>query len=71
MKDLINNLANPNSILCRKLSKDEVQEFRNWAKTNYKKFNEIKGIWHPIVQFECVLINAGLDSDLIYKLGGF
>lgn len=36
---------------------DEEWEFRLWARENYKPFNPILGIWHPIVQAECVRMN--------------
>lgn len=41
----------------RDLSPDEEASFKNWARENYKPYEEIKGIWHPIVQAECVEIN--------------
>jgi hypothetical protein len=40
------------------LSQDEETECRKWARDNYKVFEPIKGIWHPIVQDECVKMNA-------------
>jgi len=44
--------------LFRQLSPEEEQVFRTWAKDNYKPLEPIKGIWHPIVQDECVKINT-------------
>ena len=41
----------------RKLSAEEERAFRQWARNNYKPFTDIKGIWHPVVQDECVKIN--------------
>ena len=41
----------------RNLSAQEVQSFRQWARENYQPFSEIKGIWHPVVQEECLIIN--------------
>ncbi len=41
----------------RNLNSDEEQEFKDWARNNYKPFSEIPGIWHPIIQAECVQIN--------------
>jgi hypothetical protein len=41
----------------RSLESQEEQEFRKWARDNYKPFDPIKGIWHPIVQEECVKMN--------------
>lgn len=40
----------------RELSPEEEKQFRQWARDNYKPFTEIKGIWHPVVQDECVKI---------------
>jgi hypothetical protein len=39
------------------LSPDQEQKFRNWARENYHPFTEISGIWHPVVQDECVKMN--------------
>jgi len=41
----------------KKLGAAEEKKFRQWAKKNYKPFSEIKEIWHPVVQDECVKIN--------------
>ena len=43
--------------LFKKLSSEEKVEFRQWARDNYKPFDEIKGIWHPVVQEECTKMN--------------
>ena len=43
--------------LFRNLTTKEEEEFRRWARDNYEPFSEIKGVWHPIVQDECVKIN--------------
>ena len=40
--------------LFRELTPKEEKEFRKWARDNYEPFTEIKGIWHPVVQDECV-----------------
>jgi hypothetical protein len=44
--------------LFRDLTPDEESEFRLWAHANYKPFQPIDGTWHPVVQDECVKINA-------------
>lgn len=31
--------------------------FRAWARTNYQTGTDISGIWHPIVQAECIRMN--------------
>jgi hypothetical protein len=44
-------------MLFRALTPAEEAKFRSWARENYKPGAEIKGIWHPVVQDECVRIN--------------
>ena len=39
------------------LTKAEEHEFRQWARDNYKPLSEISGVWHPVVQAECLKIN--------------
>jgi|TARA_Y100000034_G_scaffold100282_1_gene123520 hypothetical protein len=46
----------------RKLDEVEELEFRQWARDNYKKHDPIKGIWHPVVQEECVKINQETEE---------
>lgn len=48
--------------LYKELSEQEKEEFRKWARENYKPFTPIEGTWHPVVQEECTKINA--ESDL-------
>ncbi len=43
--------------LFRDLSPEEEKEFRNWANEHYQLLSPIKGIWHPVVQNECVKMN--------------
>ena len=38
-------------------TQEEASDFIQWAEENYKPFDEIKGIWHPITQLACVKIN--------------
>ena len=45
-------------MLFRELTEEEKDRFRQWARQNYKVYSEIKGIWHPVVQEECVRMNA-------------
>jgi hypothetical protein len=47
----------------RELTPEEEVPFRQWARENYKPFDPIKGIWHPVVQEECTKINK--ESDLV------
>ena len=44
--------------LFRTLSPEEEREFRQWARENYSLLEEIKEIWHPVVQNECQRMNA-------------
>lgn len=45
--------------LFKVLSPLEEKEFRQWARDNYQLNSPISGIWHPVVQDECVRMNAG------------
>jgi hypothetical protein len=44
-------------MMFRALTAKEEANFRKWARTNYKPGTEISGVWHPVVQDECVRIN--------------
>jgi hypothetical protein len=46
----------------KQLSSEEEQEFRQWARDNYKPFSKIDGIWHPSTQDECVKMNTENSS---------
>lgn len=35
----------------------EVYDYCKWANENYKPGDPISGVWHPIVQAECVMMN--------------
>jgi hypothetical protein len=50
--------------LFRKLDPEEVKEFRQWARDNYKPFTPIQGYWHPEVQDECRKINEEKGKDV-------
>jgi hypothetical protein len=39
------------------LSKEEKKASRKWARENYVTDTEICGVWHPVVQEECVAMN--------------
>ncbi len=41
----------------RALTPAEEAKFRSWARDNYEPGAAIEGIWHPVVQDECVRIN--------------
>jgi len=42
----------------KKLNRSEAKEYKQWAREKYKPFSTIEGIWHPVVQLECVKINT-------------
>jgi hypothetical protein len=50
--------------LFRKLSEEEEKEFRDHARRTYQPFTDIKGIWHPVVQDECRLINQNAEVEI-------
>ena len=43
--------------LFKPLEEIDVPVFKQWARDNYKPGEEISGVWHPVVQSECVKIN--------------
>lgn len=42
----------------RQLTPEETIQFKQWARDNYKCGEPIKGVWHPSVQAECVVMNS-------------
>lgn len=44
-------------MLFRELDGEEELSFRNWSRSTYKVGEPISGIWHPVVQEECVKMN--------------
>ena len=53
-----NSLNGWGTEMFRTLTTEEEQAFRAWARSNYEPLDEIRGTWHPVVQAECVQINA-------------
>jgi len=41
----------------KELTEEDKVAYREWARIHYEPLTEIKGIWHPVVQAECVKIN--------------
>lgn len=37
----------------KKLTKEEEQEFKVWAREHYTAHSDISTIWHPVTQLEC------------------
>ena len=50
--------------LFKALSPEEITAFQKWARENYRPFNSINGVWHPIVQRECAQMNEEELSNL-------
>ena len=48
-------ITNP---LFRQLEPEETEDFKKWARDNYKIGEPISGVWHPYTQLECVVMNA-------------
>ncbi len=46
------------------MSPAEQQSFKDWARANYIPFEPISGLWHPIIQAECTLINQETEVSL-------
>jgi hypothetical protein len=67
MQDLESEL----NMLFRELSTEEEKSFRQWARDNYKPFDPIEGIWHSVIQSECVKMNeeagAVFDPEVALK----
>ena len=41
----------------RQLDENEAEQFRQWARDNYRPGDAISEVWHPIVRKECQKIN--------------
>ena len=46
------------------LSEEELADMQKWARENYKPLGVIKGVWHPVVQEECVKMNDEASQDI-------
>ncbi len=53
----------------KSLTEEETVKYRQWARDHYKPMEPINGVWHPVVQAECVLMNKGPDADEIDPTG--
>jgi hypothetical protein len=56
--------------LFRELNENQETAFRQWARDNYVPLTPIEGIWHPVIQDECMKINAAHDLLLGYPETG-
>ena len=43
--------------LFKTLSPEEIITLQQWARENYVPGRDIRGVWHPVIQRECVEIN--------------
>jgi hypothetical protein len=48
---------NNNDNMFRKLTKQEAEEFKSWARKNYQPGTPISRVWHPVVRQECEVMN--------------
>jgi len=48
----------------RTLDPGETEEFREWARLNYKPGDPIDGIWHPEIREECNRMNREMVAKL-------
>jgi hypothetical protein len=55
--------------LFRDLSESEANEFRQWARDNYKLGESIKSIWHPVIQDECNKMQTEVLPCHLFKIG--
>lgn len=46
----------------RTLTPEEEAEFRKWARENYVPHSPVNPLWHPIIQEECMLMNASEEE---------
>ena len=47
--------------LFRELSADEKEDFKKWARGNWKIGEKVHSIWHPVIVNECATM---LDEDI-------
>ena len=57
LKPLTNQEKGKTMKMFKELTQEQTAEFKEWARQNYIPLTEIKGIWHPVIQAECALIN--------------
>lgn len=51
--------------LFKELTHEEKEAFKKWAHENYKPFHHINGLWHPVVQEECVRMNREASLKIL------
>ena len=45
----------------KELTRDEIADYRQWARDNFKAGDEINPVWHPAVREECERINGSMQ----------
>ena len=45
------------------LTEEEKKEYRQWVRDEYTPLTDIKGVWHPVAQAECVKMNEELVEE--------
>jgi hypothetical protein len=50
--------------LFKQLTPQQERDFRAWARISYKPFEQIEGVWHPVVQDECRKINEEAEIPI-------
>lgn len=50
-------MVDKSMIVFPQLSEEEELVYRGWARSCYKTLDPIQGVWHPVVQDECVKMN--------------
>jgi hypothetical protein len=53
------------SSLFRSLTAEEVEEFKAHARENYVVGTEIKDVFHPVYQYECLVMNAEAKNSIM------
>lgn len=54
----------------RTLSPEEEKAHRKWARENYEPLSDIKGVWHPVTQEECIKMNRERGEEINRLLFG-
>lgn len=55
--------TNIDDILFHYLTEAEIVKFKKWARDNYKPYENISGVWHPVVQVECAKMNEEFGNN--------
>jgi hypothetical protein len=55
--------------LFRQLTDIEAKDFQAWARANYHPHSQISGVWHPVIQAECVKMNEEQDLPVAFDWG--